>query len=91
FNHAPIFQQRTPIDTNLRYFIKFIYLKHNQYSWQLSDISQHLLNNIDVQDINWKATLQVWNPNKGANSAFTTSFHSNIRTYFIKCINQQLP
>ncbi|CAG8684723.1 5425_t:CDS:1, partial [Ambispora gerdemannii] len=47
--------------------------------------------NIDVQDINWKVTLQVWNPDKGANNAFTTSFHSNIRTYFIKCINQQLP
>ena len=91
FKFVPIFQQNTPIDSNLRHFIKFIYLKHNQYSWQLSNATLQLLSSTNAYNINWKATLQVWNPDKGANSAYTSSFHSNIRTYFIKCINQQLP
>ncbi|CAG8692781.1 3847_t:CDS:1, partial [Ambispora gerdemannii] len=36
-------------------------------------------------------TYSVWNPDQDANSNFTLSLHSSVRTYFIKCIITSLP
>ena len=79
------------IDFDIRKFLKLQSKIRTKIQWQTSPTISSLINSGFAFTVNWLATYQVWNQDKGINSNITNSQASNFRTFFIKATHNHLP